>query len=229
MAKFNWFTIKKNIKRNQILMKYINYLKKNNLKEELIQNLYSLDYNIYEKKSSLWKIYFESITNNEISYEKGSGFFCKIEDNEITIKNGLFSNNHILNEKIIEKNKIIKIKYLNKIKEIKIIENRLYFTNNELGYTCIEILDSDEIKYFFEIDRTYFKGNKTLENEEIFILLYSNKEELTYSIGKIKLYKNNQLLIISNTDSWISCYQIIRKNNNLLFGLYIGGEKNYII
>ena len=171
------------------------------------------------------KIYFESIANNEIIYEKGSGFFCKIEDNKIPIKSCLFTNNHILNEKIIEKNKIIKIKYLKKIKEIKIAENRLYFTNNELGYTCIEILDSDEIKDFFEIDRTYFEGNKALENEEIFILQYSNKEELTYSIGKIKSSKNNQMLITANTDSGISCSPIIRKNNNLLFGLYIGGEK----
>ena len=44
------------------------------------------------------KILYERIVNNEIKKEKGTGFFCEI--NDFPIKYALFTNNHVLKKKI---------------------------------------------------------------------------------------------------------------------------------
>ena len=183
---------------------------------------------IYKKECSICHIYYESITDNEICLKKGLGFFCKIEDFKIPIKKALFTSNTILSEQYINKNPIIKIKYLNKIKEIPINKNRLYFTNSKLNYTLIEIFESDGIKDFFEIDKIIFEENKSFKNEEIIILEFGQK--LSFCSGKIKYHKNNQLVYTASPKNDSSGSPIIRKSNTMALGIHIDMENNeYII
>ena len=184
--------------------------------------------NLFKKECSICHIYYESITDNEICLKKGLGFFCKIEDIKIPIKKALITSNTILSEQYINKNPIIKIKYLNNIKEIPINKNRLYFTNNELNYTLIEIFESDGIEDFFEIDRIIFKESKSLENEEIIILEYG--EKLSFCSGKIKYHKNNQLIYTTSLKNDPLGSPIIRKSNTMVLGIHINNENNeYIV
>ena len=125
-----------NIKKEGIIQGHGNPITK-----EEIFNLFNLD-------KSMCKISFE-IEKGEKG--KGSGFFCKID--KFPIKYALFTNNHVLNESNIEIGSKIHFEYLefqksllnssykSSKKELKIIQNRKVFTNKELDYTCIELLN----------------------------------------------------------------------------------------
>jgi len=145
---------------------------------------------LLEKDKAMCKISFETLDNKK---GKGSGFFCKLEN--FPFKYALFTNNHILNKFNMEIGKKIKFEYLEKSsssfssssynlkeKELKITENRRIFTNKELDYTCIELFESDGIYDFFEIDPEIFKNdNKSLINNDIFILQYPNGDDISFS------------------------------------------------
>ena len=104
-------------------------------------------------------------TNKKGKKMTGSGFFCKLNDNFISFKYSLFTNNHIWDESSIDIGGTIKFEYLELQKsffnssyyliekEIKITEERRVYTNEELDYTYIELFESDGINDFFEIDR----------------------------------------------------------------------------
>ena len=81
----------------------------------------------------------------------GSGFFFKYNKD----KYYFMTNNHVLDYNAIKNNELVII-YKNKEEIIKLNDDRLKLTNEELDYTIIEILKEDEIfkkiKYFFEID-----------------------------------------------------------------------------
>lgn len=93
-----------NIKNNNGIGTFIGAIFKENDKYKK-----SNDCNIYEKEYCICKIYYESISNNEVILKNGSGFFCKIEDNKIPIKKALFTSNNILNENYIKKNSILRL------------------------------------------------------------------------------------------------------------------------
>ena len=106
---------------------------------------------LYSSESSMCIIHYESEIEGIKVNGFATGFFCEIKDENIPFKKALFTNNHFLNEKNIEIGKIIKFEHLKTIKKIEITEKRRVFTNTELDYTCIEILDSDNINNFFKI------------------------------------------------------------------------------
>ena len=98
---------------------------------------------IKQMKTKICKIYL----NNGI---KGTGFFYKINlPNKENKLNVLITNNHIINEKIIEKKEKIKININNKIKKLE-LDNRIYYTNEKYDVTILEIKKEDEIncEYF---------------------------------------------------------------------------------
>ena len=111
-------------------------------------------------EKAMYKISFNNVDKRETKTGKGSGFFCEMNIDYFPFKYALFTNNHILNESSIELDSIIKIKDYEKDKEIKILENRIVYTNEELDYPCIEILNKiDNIGNFFKIDPNIFKYN----------------------------------------------------------------------
>ena len=94
-----------------------------------------------QMENSICKIYLED-------GEKGTGFFCKIPfyNNYLPV---LITNNHVLEEKDIENNKIIQLTINNEVKEIEIDKSRKKYTNPDknIDITIIETKpDKDGIK-----------------------------------------------------------------------------------
>ena len=109
---------------------------------------------LIKMEESMCKISFERIEKKDIKEGIASGFFCEIDKIEdFPFKYGLFTNYHILNEYNLKK-EYINIEFYNKSsykkKKIKLDDKRKIFTNQNLDYTCIEILKSDDIKHFLK-------------------------------------------------------------------------------
>ena len=167
-----------------------------------------------------------------------TGFFCELDDEDIDFKKALFTNNHILDETKLEINKEIEFEHLNEfknfeLKKIKITENRRTFTNKNLDYTCIEILDSDNINNFFKIDKIFFKNKNTLveeedkEIEEVFILQYEENGKLSHSNGRITDIENGLIKYSTSTSVFSSGSPLIKRYNiSYILGIHIGEEKN---
>jgi len=187
-------------------------------------------FDLFKMEKSMCKISFET---KEGFKGNGTGFFCQIENiKNFPIKYALFTNNHVLNESNIEIGCIINFEYLKKTsyvkKQIKIKENRKKFTNKELDYTCIELLESDGIKDFFKIEPNLFKYDKNfLKDNDIFILQFPNGNELSFSYGKILSINDNIIRHSASTDNGSSGSPIIRRSeNNNIIGLHYGTAKN---
>jgi len=189
-------------------------------------------FNLFKMEKSMCKILYETLDGKK---GKGSGFFCKIDIN-FPFKYALFTNNHILDESNIEIGNIIHFEcsensffsssYIKK--EIKITDKRRVFTNKELDYTCIELLESDNILDSFKIEPKLFKYDKNkLKENDIFILQFPNGNDLSFSYGKILSFKDNKIIHNTSTDKGSSGSPIIRRSKeNYIIGLHYGGFKN---
>jgi len=172
------------------------------------------------------------VKNNE---KVGTGFFCKIpilgENNLLYF---LITNNHLLNEKDIENNKIINLNIYdgkqNINKEIKIDESRKKYTylNNEkeIDITIIEIKpDIDEIYYFLKLD------DKQLEVEgntkSIYVLHYPKDKKLV-SYGLItNIIEEKKINFNFEIEKGSFCSPILSLNNSKVIGaLYEGSNNN---
>jgi len=192
-------------------------------------------FDLFKMEKSMCKISFET---NRGETGKGSGFFCEIDN--FPFKYALFTNNHVLNESNIEIGKKIHFECLlrksifNKEekaikKKIKITEKRHVFTNKELDYTCIELFESDGITDYFKIEPKIFKKDKNnLKDNDIFILQYPNGNDLSFSYGKIKSLKENDIIHDASTDDGSSGSPIIRRSkDNYIIGLHKGGIRKF--
>ena len=108
----------------------------------------------------------------------GSGFFSKIkyEGNEIFC---LFTNNHVIDEEMLLNNENIEIKINNKKYNISLKLKRRKWTDKDIDFTCIEIIEEDNIISIidpFEID----KNNYNIEYE---IKNYDKRGIVIASIG----------------------------------------------
>ena len=181
---------------------------------------------LYTYESSLCKIKYKTQDNQD---GFGTGFFCEINDDNIPFKKALFTNNHILDDNSIQVNKVIELDYLNKPKNIKITGKRRAFNNEELDYTCIELLDKDKINNYFKIDKSYFDNINKLKDSLIIVLQYPFGRELSIDKGAIididvqnKYIKHN-----AATDHGSSGSPLIKRyNNNLVLGIHHSGIKD---
>ena len=83
--------------------------------------------------------------------EKGTGFFCKIPIPHKELK-VFVTNNHVINEEVLEKKKPIYVSINNKPKEIK-LKGKFTYTNKEFDATIVEIKENlDDITHFLELD-----------------------------------------------------------------------------
>ena len=185
---------------------------------------------------AICKIKFERIEDKQLIEGRGLGFFCEINIEDFPMKYCLFTNNHVLNETNIKKNEIINFekfdgsKYLEQ--KIKIDDKRKFYTNKELDYTCIEILESDNIKKYFKIDPSLIESDKiqNLKDNDIFILHYPYGNDLSFSYGKILFINENYIRHNASTDDDSSGSPIFsrRSNDNYIIGLHYGGNKDYL-
>ena len=124
---------------------------------------------------------------------KGTGFFFKQNIPSIKYNNKYFlmTNNHVLNEDFLNNNTHLEIEYKNK-QIIIPLNNRIKYTNEELDFTIIEILPTDDffskIKYFFTIDNYIMTNNSESKylNQDVCVFQYPNGEELSIAQGEIK-------------------------------------------
>ena len=190
---------------------------------------------LFQKKDWVCLINFETDTNGiTLNNGIGNGFFCKLNDSNIPFQKALFTNNHVLNEKNIKKDKKIKLKYkqdkvINE-KIIEISEKRKTYTNAELDYTCVELFDEDEINNFFEIDNDIIINKMKLINQEIFILQYNKSKDLVFSSGKILKIEDNKMIHSAITESGSSGSPLIRRRRDELkyiVGIHVGTIKNH--
>ena len=230
------------IDNNEELMKRIDdlILSENIIKEVEIEGKKLISkheiMNLFKMEKAICRIETEIIKNNKLCEATATGFFCEL--NKFPIKYCLFTNNHVINK--IEIGNIIKFKYLdyNKSnfissyniinKKIEITQERKAFTNKELDYTCIELLESDGIKDYFKIDINIFKNKESLKDNDIFILQYPKDNNISFSNGRILSIKGNKIRHNASTDKGSSGSPIIRRNeNNYIIGLHCGGNKIY--
>ena len=118
----------------------------------------------------------------------GTGFFCIIP----YLGKVLFTNNHVLNKNSINKGEIIKCRYKYELKKFE-IKNRLCFTNEDLDYTCIQILDEDKIEDFFEIENENSNDSKEYNGEDIALPQYPIGGPLKINAGCLVKIEGNQI------------------------------------
>ena len=205
-----------------------------------IQNLYNRDYSMCK---------FELPVNDKIWF--GSGFFFEI-DSELGIpfKKCLFSCNHVLKEnEILRRKNYLEFKYKGNTEEINISNSIIYskkiqdfsnlntsnqrkiFTDEELDYTCIELLENDGIFQklqsvsLFKMSKNY--SDENTKNSEIFVLQYPKGEELSFSLGQVSSIYNSLIKHSASTEGGSSGSPIIsRQNINNVIGIHFLGETN---
>ena len=177
---------------------------------------------LYSYEPALCKIEFEAFKDGKIQKCSGTGFFCEINYRDIPFRKALFTNNHVLDENRIKINKRIEFEYCGEKKIIEITKNRKVFTNEELDYTCIEILDTDKINKFFNIDKTVFENKNSLKYKEIVILQYPHGK-LAIDKGKIIDINNNIIKHKIPTQAGLSGSPLIRRYNiSVVVGIHHG-------
>ena len=112
------------------------------------------------------KILYEKAVQSicEIIKDKGygSGFFCKIKNPNNFDGIYLITNNHVITKDILIYKENIEIKLNNKEIKISLNLDRRIWTNEEIDFTCIEIIKEDniiEIINPFEIDDNCYNKN----------------------------------------------------------------------
>ena len=180
---------------------------------------------LYQMENCICKIY----NNNGLTK---TGFFCKIkfQNNLLPV---LITNNHVLNEKDIENNKIINLTINNKAKEIIIDNTRKKYTNSKLDITFIEIkLNKDEIdeNNFMEIDENDLEKEKKIieleyKRKSIYILHYP-KGELNVSYGIINDIIDEKINHYCNTEEGSSGSPILSLKSFKIIGIHKGCSKN---
>ena len=171
----------------------------------------------------------------KISYKKkiiGTGFFCKIpipgNKNPLPV---LITNNHVINDNLLNQgNEQITIttrKEQNKPKNIILNkQKRRAFSFPQNGITMIEIKESDNIKYFLDIDENFLDGNmdKSNINKQVYIIQNKdNKDNNVYvSYGFVKnenLY-SNYFFHTCSTFTGSSGSPILNLNNHKVIGIH---------
>jgi len=135
---------------------------------------------------------------------------------------------------LVYSNNTIKIKVNNEIKNLS-LKHRKKWSNKTLDYSCIEIMNEDEIDDFYQLDdillKKSYKNELYLEEVKKHILIFSimkngkrgHSNRLIKGIDKT----NNYFYHNCNTDPGSSGGVIVNKNNNCVIGIHIGAIKNY--
>ena len=154
----------------------------------------------------------------------GTGFYLKIPYKEKYIM-ALLTCNHVL--KIGENISTIYYYQGNNKKNLDLKGRKKWESeSNNLDYTCIQILEKDNIKNFLEIDKNILNGNYFSSKKNRLIQIYDF--QLKLSVGNIepKTYKNdkeeNYIYYSCNTQAGWSGGPILTCDN-LLIGVHNAG------
>jgi hypothetical protein len=147
-----------------------------------------------------------------LSGNEGSGFFCEIKVNNRLMK-VLFTNNHVINNL----NSDIKIEHNKEKKIIKLSKNRFKCTNEELDYTCIEILKEDGFNNYFKIDKNININNpyEEYKYDDYVMIQYPGGDDVSFAQGYINNIKDENIIYTMKTEYGSSGSPLILDTRNL--------------
>ena len=185
--------------------------------KEKILDKYSLPVTIDETEIILNQMK-HSICKIENKNGNGTGFFCQISNKKL-----LITNNHVINEKIIKENNIIRVQ-LNDNKIKKNIKVKDYYTSEKYDTTIIEINANDENINYLEIDDDIFDENINIYNKSIYIIQYpkyGNEQKAAVSYGLLNEIQDKYNIIhYCSTDHGSSGSPIIKLSNKKIIGIH---------
>ena len=176
-----------------------------------------------------------------IGKNKGTGFFCKIPfPDDDTLLPVLITNNHIIDQNILDFSNEIPLIFKDGEREEKILnlKDRMKYTNPKYDTTIIELKNRDNISKYLELDEIIlndilFKKNKIQKyrEETIYIIQYP-EGKLSSSYGIIEgIFENEMYNFIHkcSTRNGSSGSPILNLNNKII-GIHKekgGGNYNF--
>ena len=162
----------------------------------------------------------------------GTGFLCKIYyPNTFNYKTFLMTSYFVINEKSISNNKKIKIT-LNDGKinvALNIDESRKTYFSKTFSVAFIEIKNTDNLKYFLELDNNIFNSAAQGFNiSSIYNISYQKNLKVSVSYGILKGFQGFKIYHNCSTDSISSGSPLLNLQNNKVIGLHLGKNKNNI-
>ena len=177
-----------------------------------------------------------SVCEIKIDDGYGTGFICTLKyPDKDTKMFCLITDNHIINQDMLDNKEYLEIKLNKETKKINLNKKRRKWTDIEKDYTCIEILEDDNLfqnrklfdinDYCYNID--YNKNN--YDNKGIIIVAIGKTKEIEFAPGVLfaEESKNSQYLFFHNcsTESGFSGGPIILKNDLSIIGIHRGYDK----
>ena len=162
---------------------------------------------------------------------KGTGFFCKFSvPNKNTYVNALITNNHIINENVLQEGIPINIGIDNNREQriINIKNDRKVYTNRESDITIIQINEKDGITNFLELDEDInnpFILNKT----NIYFLYYlGNEYKSRVSFGILQNIEENvnRILHDCSSDMGSAGGPLLSSKTHKVIGIHIGSMRS---
>ena len=173
----------------------------------------------------------------KVGQEQGTGFFCKIpfpdKNNMLPV---FITNNHLINEKILNKDDGNIEFRIQEEKEMKKLEfnNRKKYTNAEYDITIIEIKEIDNIINYLELDNKIIddiikndNSNNDYIDKTIYIIQYP-EGDLSVSYGILKsIFEDKKYNFIHkcSTKGGSSGSPILTTKNNKIIGIHKEGHK----
>ena len=173
--------------------------------------------------------------------DKGTGFFVKIPYKSILLT-VLITTNQVINTDDIQgkKNISILLNKDNKVKTIKLDNNRLKYTNEKLDITIIEIKEKvdnlnndyleleDNIINYLKLDKIELNKTESPDylDESIYLLNYHKDKDIYVSYGKLLDINNNEIIHNSNIKGESSGSPILLLNNQKLIGIHCSISKH---
>ena len=125
---------------------------------------------------------------------KGTGFFCKIPLDEKQNLTAFITNNHVIDQEYLEKERSVSIQINNGTKKIKkmsiSLENKFTYTNKNYDISIIEIKQKiDNIDYFLEFDENILNDPTSYVGNSVYVLHYPiffARDKVAVSYGIIK-------------------------------------------
>ena len=168
--------------------------------------------------------YLYKINEKEGNYE--IGFFIRLKDEKDKSHLALVTSPNVLKD--LDSN-FLKITLDHEPKPIELGDIR--YEDKKYGKAVIEIKESNDIEYFFEIDEDIFANeeerNMKFNKESICIIQYDNKDNISVSYGIINDIYGKEIKYSANTNKNIKDNIILNLKNNKIIGISDCESKNY--
>ena len=161
----------------------------------------------------------------------GTGFLCKLPfGGKNKLLPVLITNNHVINQNIIDNSKIIIRKdnrqeyflYFNEEHQ-----RRFYTEDKEMNdITIIEILHEDNIEYdsFLEVEDNYHleEPNKVYQNSKVYAIHFPKENKASLTTGIIEKIEENEIFHSCSTEAGSSGCPILTLYTNKIIGIHKG-------